>query len=279
MAKRSLGRLLLLVALGAVACLVEMDSAYAQVVGGSITGVVEDPTGAVVVAAKVTATDQSTNATQETKTDERGVFAFTNLRFGRYQVTAELSGFRRLVLSNVVVEVGQVARLTMRLELGDISQQVVVAETIQTLVNTETAELKTTVDRRQILDLPLPTRNPIDLARLMPGVTTPAESSTSFVHGLRGNATNILQDGINVADNFVKTSAFFAISAPTVENTGEFTVSVGTLGSDSGFGAAQVSIVTPRGQNAFHGSTFWFHRNDILNANDFFANLRGDPKP
>ncbi len=279
MAKRSLGPLLLLVAIGAVACLVGMDSAYAQGVGGSITGVVEDPSRAVIAGAKVTATDQSTNLTQETQTNEQGMFTFPNLRVGRYQVSAELSGFRRLVLANVVVEVGQVARLNMRLELGEIIQQVVISETIQTLVNTETAELKTTVDRRQILNLPLPTRNPMDLARLMPGVTTPAESSTSFVHGLRGNATNILQDGINVADNFVKTSAFFAISAPTVENTGEFTVSVGTLGSASGFGAAQVSIVTPRGENALHGSAYWFHRNDILNANDFYANLRGDPKP
>ncbi len=256
-----------------------LSLAYAQIATGTLTGIVEDPSGAIVVGAKVTITDQGTNLSQEGKTDERGAFTFTNLRVGRYQVTAELSGFRRLVLSNVVVEVGQMARLNMRLELGDVAQQVVIAETIQALVNTETSELKTTVDRRQVLDLPLPTRNPIDLARFMAGVTTPAESSTSFVHGLRGNATNILQDGINVADNFVKTSAFFAISAPTVENTGEFSVSVGTLGADSGFGGAQVSIVTPRGQNAFHGSTFWFHRNDKLNANDFFANLRGDPKP
>src|SRR5260370_41459882 len=135
----------------------------------------------------------------------------------------------------------------------------VVVTADQSVVDTASAELKSSVNREEILNLPLPTRNPFDLVRGMPGVAAPTASGIgdSFVHGLRGNSTNLTQDGINVADNFVKTSSFFAISAPTVDTVGEFNVSIGGIGVDSGFGAAPVNIVTPRGPNDFHGSAHW----------------------
>lgn len=115
----------------------------------------------------------------------------------------------------------------------------------------------------------------------MAGITTPTSSgiADSLVHGLRGNATNLTQDGINVADNFVKTSAFFSLSAPTVDTVGEFNVSVGGVGVDAGFGAAQVNLRTQRGTNDFHGSAFWFQRTNALNANTFFNNSSGVARP
>ena len=94
--------------------------------------------------------------------------------------------------------------------------------------------------------------------------------------GLRGSATNVTQDGINAMDNFVKTSSFFAISAPSLDSTSEFSVTVGTVGSDAGRGVAQVRMVTKSGTNAYHGRVFYQHRNDALNANNFFNNATFD---
>jgi hypothetical protein len=198
--------------------------------------------------------------------------------FGFYRVTVQATGFRTAVVDRVQVNVSQVSNLNLKMTVAAVGETVeVTAE--QTVVQTETAEIKNSVDRIQIVDLPLPTRNPLDLINGMAGIVKPGNTSDSFVHGMRGNATNITQDGINVADNTVKTSSFFAISAPTVDTVGEFTVSVAGQGTDAGFGAAQVNIVTQRGQDALHGSVFWFQRTSFLNANTWFNNATGIPRP
>jgi len=254
---------------------------HAQVLTGTLTGTVIDATEAVIPNAKVTATDTSTGQTATATTNASGIFTITNLSNGFYRVTVEASGFAKFTIQQVQVNVAQTSRTIIKMEVAKTGTEVVVSAD-QILVQAESAELKGTVDRAQIMNLPLPTRNPLDLVRLMPGILTPTNqgsTSDSFVHGLRGNSTNLTQDGINVADNYVKTSAFFALSAPTVDTVGEFNVSVGGIGVDAGFGAAQVSLVTARGANDFHGSLFWFQRNDNLNANVFFNNSAGVPRP
>jgi hypothetical protein len=247
----------------------------AQVLTGTITGAVTDPSDAVIPDAEVAVVDLSTNQTYRTKTDSAGIFSVTNLPNGFYRVTVESRGFSKTVIERVQVYVSQIARVVVRMELARTGTEVVVLAE-QAVIQTETAEIKASVDRAQIIDLPLPTRNPLDLVRTMPGILAPNNGSVTggdaFVHGLRGNSTNLTQDGINVADNFVKTSAFFAISAPTVDTVGEFNVSIGGIGADAGFGAAQVSIRTQRGSNEFHGSMFWFQRTSFLNANTWFNN-------
>jgi hypothetical protein len=254
---------------------------HAQYLTGTLTGTVIDATEAVIPSAKVTATDTSTGQTATATTNASGIFTITNLSNGFYRVVVEAPGFAKLTIQQVQVNVSQTARVIAKLEVAKTGTEVVVT-TEQTLVQTESAELKSNVDRAQIMNLPLPTRNPLDLVRTMPGIVSPTNQGSTadaFVHGLRGNSTNLTQDGINVADNFVKTSAFFALSAPTVDTIGEFSVSIGGVGVDAGFGAAQVSMVTQRGSNAFHGSLFWFQRNDNLNANVFFNNQSGTPRP
>jgi hypothetical protein len=145
--------------------------------------------------------------------------------------------------------------------------------------NTTSPTLTNVINTRQVRDLPLPTRNPLDLARLQAGIAVVGDNTRdASVGGLRGTGTNITQDGINAMDNFVKTSSFFAISAPSLNSTNEFSVSTGTIGSDAGRGVAQVTMVTKSGTNEFHGGGFWQHRNDALNANTFFNNLAGTPK-
>jgi len=256
------------------------DGALGQALTGTLTGLVVDPTEAVIPGASVTVTDLATGRDYKLTTDAAGTFILTNLPNGFYRVTVEAAGFTKVVIERVQVLLTQTARVVARMELAKTGTEVVVLAE-QAVVQTETIELKNSIDRAQIISLPLPTRNPLDLVRTMPGIATPTSSgiADAFVHGLRGNSTNITQDGINVADNFVKTSSFFAISAPTVDTVGEFNVSIGGIGVDSGFGAAQVTIRTQRGSNEFHGSLFWFQRNHVLNANTWFNNATGTRRP
>ena len=255
-------------------------AAYAQVLTGTLTGSVVDPTDAVIPGASVTVTDLETNREYKVTSDAAGMFTVTNLPNGFFRVSVDAKGFAKTQIEKVQIYVSQVANVRVRMELARTGTEVVVLAE-QTVVQTESVELKASVDRAQIMNLPLPTRNPLDLVRVMPGIVTPTSSgiADAFVHGLRGNSTNLTQDGINVADNFVKTSSFFAISAPTVDTVGEFNVSIGGIGADAGFGAAQVSIRTQRGTNDFHGSAFWFQRTNALNANVWFNNASGTPRP
>lgn len=256
------------------------DLGFSQVTTGSLTGTVTDPTDAVIVGAAVTAVNNLTGADFHTTTNSRGVYVFPNLPLGKYTVTVETAGFAKAELTNIMIEVATQSRADAKLEIARTAGQVTVVEEGQQVVNTVSAELNTVVARRQILDLPLPTRNPIDLARLQAGVAVQSGTNarTAVINGLRGNLTNITQDGVNVQDNFVRTDSLFALSAPTVENTGEFSVAIGTINADSGTGAVQVRIVTPSGTNEIHGSVFEFMRRNWLNANSFFNNLSGIPR-
>jgi hypothetical protein len=264
----------------ALAALLVVLPATGQVVTGVLTGTVTDQTDAVVPGAKVTVTDLATGQVFTASTDSAGNFSISNLPQGFYRVVIEAQGFAKFVVERVQVFVGQTSKVTAQLKVAEVGTEIVVTGQ-QAIVNTETAEVKASVDRAQIMNLPLPTRNPLDLVRSMPGIVTPTSSgiADAFVHGLRGNSTNLTQDGINVADNFVKTSSFFAISAPTVDAVGEFAVSVGAVGVDGGFGAAQVSIRTQRGSDEFHGSAYWYQRTNALNANTWFNNAQNIPRP
>lgn len=253
---------------------------YAQVLSGTLTGQVSDPSGAVIPDARVKAIDQGTGREYSVVTNSSGSYTIPNVPEGFYRLEVEAKGFAKLTVEKIQVNVSQVSKINVELKLATSGTEVVVTAE-QSVVQTETIELKYSIDRQQIINLPLPTRNPLDLVRTMPGIATPTTSgiADSFVHGLRGNATNITQDGVNVADNFVKTSSFFSLAAPTVDTVGEFNVSIGGIGADGGFGAAQVSTRTQRGSNDFHGSLFWFQRTNFLNANTWFNNARGVPRP
>jgi Carboxypeptidase regulatory-like domain len=252
--------------------------AQGQILSGRITGLVVDQSGAAIPGAHAKAVDLATSHEYTAITEDNGEFVIDQVPFGFYQVTVQANGFSTAVVDRVQVNVSQVSHVNVKLAVAAVGARVVVTAE-QAVVQTESAEIKNGIDRTQILDLPLPTRNPLDLINGMAGIVKPGNTSDSFVHGLRGNATNITQDGINVADNTVKSSAFFAISAPTVDTVGEFNVSVAGQGTDAGFGAAQVTIVTQRGQDALHGSVFWFQRTSFLNANTYFNNATGIPRP
>lgn len=252
---------------------------FGQSTRSSMSGLINDSAGAAVSGATVIAKHLATNEEFRSTTNSQGAFTFASLPLGQFTVTIEASGFKRSEVQGVMIEVATPAKLNVALEVGAVSEAVVITGESQEVVNTTSATLTNVINTRQVRDLPLPTRNPLDLARLQAGIAvTGDDTRNASVGGLRGSGTNVTQDGINAMDNFVKTSSFFAISSPSLNSTSEFSVSVGTIGSDSGRGVAQVTMVTKSGSNEFHGGVFWQHRNDALNANTFFNNLAGTPK-
>jgi hypothetical protein len=252
-----------------------MGAANAQILTGTLSGTVTDASDAAVPGANVTVTNLGTGIDYKETTDSQGDFTITNLDNGNYKVTVEHAGFSKTVIETVAVFVSQTAKVNIKLQVAKTGTEIVV-QAEQTQVQTESVEMKNTVANAELEDMPLPTRDPLDLVKSFAGVMTPNTTSVTggdaFVHGLRGNTTNLTQDGINVQDNTLKDSAFFAISTPVVDTIEEINVTVGGVGTDAGFGSAQVSMVTKRGTNELHGSAYWFQRTSFLNANTWFNN-------
>ena len=245
---------------------------------GSLSGTVTDPTGAIVPGANVTLRNNATGAAQTATTADNGVFNFINLEPGTYTVTVENAGFKKAVATNIVVNVNTPAQVTIALEAGQVSETVTVTGA-QDVVNTSSPSLTNVINTRQVTDLPLPTRNPLDLAGLQAGIAvTGNDTRNASIGGLRQTATNLTQDGINNMDNFVKTGALFALNAPSLNSVSEFSITTNTVGSEAGRGVGQVNLVTKSGSNEFHGGVFYLIRNEALNANTWFNNRNQTPR-
>jgi len=262
----------------AFALLIAQLSINAQTTG-TLSGTVEDPNGAPVVGAAVTARKTDTGEQRKGVTNDRGAFSFDSLAPGVYSVSVENSGFKKAVAADVTVSVSQASVLSIKLEIGVASETVTVT-TAQDVVNTTSPTLTNVINTRQVVDLPLGGRNPVDLAGLQAGIAVVGENVRgASVGGLRQTAVNLTQDGINAMDNFVKTSSFFAISAPSLNSTAEFSITTGTVGAESGRGAAQVNMVTKGGTNEYHGGAFFQVINNWTDANTWFNSFNGTAKP
>ena len=255
------------------------QSASAQAVNTTVTGVVKDSAGALVQGAKVTLTDTGTRLSLSTTTNNDGFYLFNDVRSGYYTVAVEATGFKKAEVREVKVDVGIPATVNVNLETGELAEVITTTATeSQSLVNTENAELSTTVFAKQINDLPLNGRNPVQLAALQAGVATASGTRSATINGMRGSFNNITWDGINIQENYLRgasNSGLFAQAAPSVIGVAEFTIVTQNASAADGTGAAQVKLVTPRGSAEFHGELFEFHRNDALDANSFFNNAAG----
>jgi Carboxypeptidase regulatory-like domain len=252
---------------------------FAQSFSSSVNGTVKDQTGALIQGAKVTLIDTSTRREVVTTTNGQGLFIFPDVRAGSYTLIAERDGFRRAEVKDIQVNVATPATVNLEMQTGQIADVITTsASEAQAVVNTENAALQTTVQARQINDLPLNGRNPLDLANLQAGVNQSGIDREATVNGLRGTFTNLTWDGININDNFIRTDTFFGVAAPSVVSVSEFTLTTQNGGPEDGLGVAQVKLITPRGSTEYHGSLFEFHRNDVFDANSFFNNAAGVPK-
>jgi hypothetical protein len=240
---------------------------------GSLRGTVSGPDG-VIPNAQIVVTDNQTRREVTVQTDGDGNFLVPKLDFGTYTVTISAQGFKKFTTSDLKIDVGREYNLNPTLEVGGI-EEVVTVNAGADIINGSDAELSSTVSPRQVVDLPLNGRNPLSLVSLQPG----ANATSNGINGQRSTAINVTRDGINVQDNYIR-SGNFVDDQPTVDDTGEFTVTTQNAGVEQGgAGSSQVQLVTPRGGQDFHGAAFLFNRNSEFGANNFFNNAAGTERP
>ncbi len=245
---------------------------YAQDTTGRIVGTVTAPDG-VIPGATVVVRDNQTGRERTVTSGADGTFTVSQLEFGTYTVTITATGYKTLTANEVKIDAGREYPLNAQLEVGQITEQVTVTAGAEQ-INASNAELSTTVSTQQIRELPLNGRNPLSLINLQAG----ANATTNSINGQRSSATAVTRDGLNVQDNFIRTNTFVS-DQPTVDDTGEFTITTQNAGVESGGGAALIQLVTPRGGSEFHGALYAFNRNSEFTANSFFNNQNNLPKP
>jgi len=251
---------------------VGLASAFAQTSTGRLVGTVASSDG-VISGANVTVTDDKTGKGRSVVTTGDGTFTVPQLEVGTYTVKITANGFKTFTATSVKIDIGREYSLAATLEVGQFAETVTVSAGTDVL-NATTGELSNTVSNKQILELPLNGRNPMNLIALQPGVASNSAQNSS-INGMRTSFTNITRDGLNIQDGFIRSNATdFAPGRPSVDDTGEFTVVTQNSGADQN-GGAQIRLVTPRGENKFHGALYEFNRNSTFSANDYFSNSAG----
>ena len=247
-------------------------SAFAQTANtGVITGVVRDPSGAVVANATVTAINKGTNAERKTTTSSEGAYELTQLVPGEYRLEVDAAGFGRFVQENVTVNV--LSRVTVEPELkaaGSAEQVTVTGETSPVIETTKT-DVGGVVTQRQLENLPVNGRSFASLAVLVPGATqapsfdpTKARTGSFSVGGATGRNINITIDGGDNKDNVVGG----ILQNYTMEGIQEFALSTQRFSAANGrSGGALLSVISKSGTNQLHGSLFGFFRDEKFNAN------------
>ena len=242
---------------------------------GRLIGTVSSPDGGVLPGTTVEVKFNQTGKTQSVVTGSDGSFTVPQLEPGLYTVTVTSAGFKTFIANDVKIDIGREYNLSTVLEVGSVSESVTVTAGADVITSTS-AQVSNVVSPQQILSLPLLTRNPLSLTTLQAGVqSNPFQGSS--INGQRTSLTNITRDGISINDQFIRTNATdFAPGRPSVDDTGEFTISTSNIESDQGSGGAQIALVTPRGTKGFHGALFAYNRNSAFAANNFFNNRTPD---
>ena len=258
-------------------------AAWAQVSTGTIAGIVEDSSGAVVPNADVTIKNAATGEARATRTNATGEFNVPFLQPGAYALTAAAGGFKTKTLSGITLQVDQTANFRITLEVGAASETVEVTGTAP-LVDSATSSLGQVIENKQITDLPLNGRNPFALG-LLSGNTTPMfgmQSNLPFIAGGgRFSANEVTLDGVdnNTVSNAGNIGRNGIAVVPSVDAVQEFKVKTSTFSAEFGHAAgAVVNATIKSGTNQFHGTVFEFLRNNALDANNFFTNAAGQPR-
>ncbi|MBL8211119.1 MAG: TonB-dependent receptor [Bryobacterales bacterium] len=249
--------------------------AFSQEVTAGIFGIVQDASSAVVPGATVRARNVGTGFTRETKSDESGAYSFVLIPIGTYEVTAEAQGFKKSLVSDVMLRVNDNRRIVFSMEVGQLAEQVTV-EAAAVSVNVATGTTSQLLDGKDMVQLPSRGRNVLPFALLMPGVvsTTPYDrrANNSAVNGIRPTHNAWLLDGGYNVDTGGNWSTPLA---PNIESVAEFRAIRGNYSAEFGVGGgSQFNVITKGGTNELHGSAYYFHRNDKLNARNFFLPTR-----
>lgn len=271
----------------ACACFLSLPSRYAfgQVDEGSISGTVQDTTGAVVPSANVTLLNIDQGITRQITTNATGGYSFSPVRIGNYTITVTANGFAKTTQTNLTVQVAQALQVNVVLKPGTASETVQVTEA-PPLLQTEEASTGQVIGRQQVNDLPLNGRNFTFLAQLGAGMQTPqadtrgnAASGAFSANGERPAQNNYLLDGIdNNSDNVDFLNGTNYVILPPPDAIQEFKVQTSDYSAQLGRAAGAVMNATVKsGTNQFHGDAWEFFRNDKLDAADWFEDNSPTP--
>lgn len=254
--------------------------ALAQTTTSRITGTVTDSTGAVVAGATVILKNEATGVTETQQTTDAGFYAFASVPVGSYTISVERSGFKTSQRTGNLAEADTPLAVDITLETGQVSEVVTVQSRVEQL-QTSNATIGNVVEQKAIEQLPLNGRNPLTLITLEPGVTqrsAGAGSNTISVNGSRDRAFNITIDGIEANEASVPTATnnVYRVNPDMVR---EYKVTTNNATAEEGRNSgASISIATRSGSNEFHGTAFYFFRNEALNSREFYANAQGAEK-
>ena len=251
---------------------------------GQITGLVTDPSGAIVPDATIEVTNEATGQKRTVTSRDDGFYLLPLVNPGIYQVKASKSGFGTLTRNGNEVAVNGTTRVDFSLQVGQVAEQVIATATAP-LVETSNATLGVVVDQQKVVDLPLNGRNFAQLGTLLPGVVAPplalggldgnatvggfGDATGSFnVNGMRNQSNNFQLDGASNNDSF--NSGF--VVRPPPDAVQEFKIMTHSYGAEYGRNAGSVvNVVTKSGTNTWHGSAWEFNRDDTFQARNFFA--------
>lgn len=245
-----------------------------------VSGTISDSNGALLGGAKVTVTSEATGVSSTQVTTSGGAYSFASIIPGKYSITVEQAGFKKIVRTGNVVQTDTPLNVDISLGVGNVSETVTVqSEGIE--VQTNTATLGNVVDHRTLETLPLNGRNPLTLVLLEPGVvqrSSGAAGSGVHINGSRDRAFNVTIDGIDANESSVPNpvSNLYRLNPDNVQ---EFKVTTNNATAEEGRNSgASIGLQTRSGGSAFHGTAFVFNRNDKFNSKESFANALGQPK-
>ena len=248
---------------------------HAQVTTATLYGVVRDTSGAVLPGARVTATNQGTTFSRDVVADERGEFALPALPAGAYTVKIEMTGFKTYTNQGLQLGSGQNVRQTFTLEVGQLSENITVAETAPLVETASSAQLRS-LGTTEVSELPLSRRNLTGVLALAAGVDTSANNGTVRMNGVAAGGTGITVDGTEANSNpegraMSQYGAQNQIDVMSIEAVAEVQVVKGVLPAEyGGVVGGQVNMISRSGTNAFHGSAFENHQSEKYFARDPF---------
>ncbi|MEW6129866.1 MAG: carboxypeptidase regulatory-like domain-containing protein [Acidobacteriota bacterium] len=240
-----------------------------------ISGVVSDSQGAIVAGAAVKLIDKATKTERTDATNSEGRYVFPNVEPGLYEIAVTAQGFRTTIVAEVKAEIAKTANVDISLQAGGTTEQVTVTATGEVQLQKDDSAVGNVIESDRIQRLPNANRQVTSLLQLQPAISPTGETS-----GSRGDQNTFSLDGIDVTDNVGFRSSFATVIPTPTESVEEFRVTVANPNATFGrSGGAQVTLVTKRGTNQYHGSAYEYHQNDNLNANSWTNNRLKLPRP
>ncbi len=262
-----------------------------EAVSAQLNGTVQDQNGATIPGAKVSLSNPTVGFTREVTTGDNGLYTFLLIPPGTYELRVEKTGFDTFVTPNIVLAVGQSSTLNAQMQIGNINQVVEVTGTAPVL-NTGNADIGSEVSSKQAVELPLNIRNVYGLVELDSSVNNSQQTQALNGPGSQGNVDQDIAF-FNFGGGRFGTTAFLldgawdgagdwdgVIYVPSVDELQEFRIQTNTFSPQYGLSMGNVvNAVTKSGTRSFHGDAFEFLRNNVLDANNYFNNLNGLPRP